>query len=149
MLLVPIAVTVALLFRYDDRSFLAFRSHTRRDFVVRTLAVVSLGMMLGLASMGSVAMHARSDCVKLLNFCEPIRAEGRHVYRGWPIPWVSDGAVDDYDRASNILGFGLDVLLWFWMVSIAQGLGWLGVRLTGAVRGHRRKHAEPTADADP
>lgn len=146
VLLVPVALTLALLFRFDSNTLLAFRSRMHRDFVVRSLALVSLGMMIGLTSTSSVALHARSDCVRLRYFCEPIRAEGRHDAQGWPIPWIASGVVDDYDRAQTVVGFALDVLFWFWIVSIPQGLWWLGVRLLRAIHGYRQRQADPTAD---
>ena len=83
LLLVPVALTLALLFRFDSETLLSFRSPAHRDFAVRSLALVSLGMMIGLASRSSVALHSRTDCVRLLNFCEPTRAEGRHDARGY------------------------------------------------------------------
>ncbi len=148
VLLVPVAITLALLFRFDPETLLAFRSPTHRDFVVRSLALVSLGMMVGLASMNSVALHTRSECVRLVYFCEPIRAEGRHYGRGWPVPWIAYGVVDDYDRAQAVDGFTLDVLLWFWMVSIPQAVGSLAWRGIHVLRRSRldgnRAHGDPS-----
>ena len=146
LLLVPVALTLALLFRFDSETLLAFRSPTHRDFVVRSLALVSLGMMIGLASRSSVALHSRTDCVRLLNFCEPTRAEGRHDARGWPIPWITSGVVDDYDRAQSIVGFALDVLLWFWIVSIPQMVGAGVRRLIGALRWRRLRWRQEIED---
>lgn len=106
------------------------------------MALVSLGIMVGPASVHSVGMQTRTDFAKVLNFCEPIRAEGCRVYRGWPIPWVSSAAVDDYDGASDVFGFALDVVFWFWMVSIPQVLGLLTQRLVRAIGRWRRRRGD-------
>ena len=64
----------------------------------------------------------------------------------WPIPWIASGVVDDYDRAQSVVGFALDVLLWFWIVSIPQMVGAGVRRLIGALRWRRLRWRQEIED---
>lgn len=139
-LLAAVGVTVAVLCRSDERSLLAFRSPRHRAFAWRSLALAVCGLIFGLVEAGAVHLRPSPDCDPLRELCGPMRLEGWHEYRGWPISWVNAGVVDAYDQAQAVIGFVLDLLLWFWIVSVPHALVLLAAR---AGRWWRRARKRP------